>query len=564
METIHESRYTCEIPRVDLLTFVFSSGDVATRQRPQYFDADHPERHYSLSQGESHAKRVAKGLRDLGLQDDDKVLLYSGNNLFFPVLLWGVIGAGCVFTATSPSASLEELTNQLRDSDSKLLLTSLDGIETALKAATAVGIPQERVYVFCDPQDASTIKVATRSEPWTSLWASEHGNGFEWPTSTDPDYLARKTIILNYSSGTTGPPKGVEITHANVVANSAQLIHYRTMVGKQPSAYARQERLARSGERWLAPLPMYHAYGQIYYCVNAPRMSAKVYIMSKYDVRRLLLFVDIYRITFLTAVPTVLIAMAKHPRGVYNLQSLEYALTGSAPLGHDIASVIEKHFLRPGLELKNGWGLTETTNSISGFCPDDENDGRSVGYLNPNCAGRVVPVEGQSWDSEVPPGILVGEIWVSGQNIMKGYYKNPKATAETVVVQNGRRWLRTGDIGYFEDGRIYIIDRLKELIKVKGLQVSPSELEAAILLHEGVADVAVTGAKLEMGECPRAFVVRKDPELQGEQIHDLIRSKFSKHKWLTGGVYFIDEIPKTPSGKTKRRLLPIPPNTSKL
>lgn len=240
--------------------------------------------------------------------------------------------------------------------------------------------------------------------------------------------------------------------------------------------------------------------------------------MSKYDVRRLLLFVDIYRITFLTAVPTVLIAMAKHPRGVYNLQSLEYALTGSAPLGHDIASVIEKHFLRPGLELKNGWGLTETTNSISGFCPDDQNDGRSVGYLNPNCAGKIVPVEGQSWDSEVPPGILVGEIWVSGQNVMKGYYKNLKATAETIVVQNGRRWLRTGDIGYFEDGRIYIIDRLKvwaislvhnplyerltsllstkELIKVKGLQVSPSELEAAILLHEGVADVAVTGAKL--------------------------------------------------------------------
>lgn len=219
METIHESRYTCEIPRVDLLTFVFGSGDVATRQRPQYFDADHPERHYSLSQGESHAKRVAKGLRDLGLQDDDKVLLYSGNNLFFPVLLWGVIGAGCVFTATSPSASLEggyvkvrptveghtltltELTSQLRDSDSRLLLASIDGIDTALKAAAAVGIPQERVYVFCDPRDASTIRNSTRSEPWTSLWASEHENEFEWPTSTDPDYLAKKTIILNYSSG---------------------------------------------------------------------------------------------------------------------------------------------------------------------------------------------------------------------------------------------------------------------------------------------------------------------------------------------------------------------------
>lgn len=261
---------------------------------------------------------------------------------------------------------------------------------------------------------------------------------------------------------TTGLPKGVEITHANVVANSTQLVYYRTMSADIPEAYARKERLARSGERWLAPLPMYHAYGQIYYCVNAPLLAAKVYIMPRYTIHFLLLFIDIYRITLLTGVPTVMIQMSKQPTGMFNLESLEYALTGSAPLGAKVSEYIEQRYLPRGLVLRQGWGMTETTNSMSGFTPDDPQDGNSIGYLNPNCLAKVVPVEGQSWADGGPEGVEIGELWVSGGNVMKGYYKNPQATAETIVTQDGIRWLRTGDVGYLDDeGKIFIVDRLK-------------------------------------------------------------------------------------------------------
>lgn len=558
MGKIHRSRYNVDILKVDLLTFVFRHNDIETRSRPQYFDAFRPDRHFSLAQGEEYAKRIGLGLRKLGLESDDKVLLFSGNNLIFPPLLWGVIAADCVFTAVSPTASSSELENQLKASNSKVVITSLDLVDKAVQAAAKAGIPTDRVFIFCHPEDADHISRPTAVKPWTAFWASQsEGMKFQWNVSTDPKYLASKTVILNFSSGTTGPPKGVEITHANVVANSTQLVHYRTMAADRPSSHARRERLARSGERWLAPLPMYHAYGQIYYCVNAPLMAAKVYIMSRYEIGLLLLFVDLYRITFLTGVPTVLVQMSKQPAGRFNLESIEYALTGSAPLGGETARFIEKNFLPRGLVLRQGWGMTETTNSMSGFSPDDPEDFRSIGYLNPNCLGQVVPVEGMSWADEVPAGVEVGELWVSGGNVIKGYYNNPQATEQTVVMRDGIRWLRTGDVAYFDaDGKIFIVDRLKELIKVEGLQVSPAELEAVIISHEGVADAAVLAAKIDGGEYPRAFVVKKDPTITESTVHDLIKERFAKHKWLTGGVYFINEIPKTPSGKAQKRRLP--------
>lgn len=298
----------------------------------------------------------------------------------------------------------------------------------------------------------------------------------------------------------------------------------------------------------------------MYYCVNAPRTFAKVFIMRSYTITTLLHYLDTYRITFLTGVPALLVQLSKQPPGKYNLNSLEYALTGSAPLGAATGKLIERDFLPPGLSLKQGWGMTETVCSISGFSPVDENVPESVGFLNPNCEARVLPVEGQTWEEDIPPGTVAGELLVYGANIMKGYYNRPEQTEETLLREDGKRWLRTGDVAYLDSkGRIYIIDRLKSLIKVKGLQVSPAELEAAISLHPGVSDVAVVGAKAaDGGEYPRAFVVKRDKNLTEMDISDIVQGKFSKYKWLTGGVYFVDEIPKTGSGKVMRRKLPNP------
>lgn len=185
--------------------------------------------------------------------------------------------------------------------------------------------------------------------------------------------------------------------------------------------------------------------------------------MTKYNIHNYLLYLDTYRITFLTAVPTLLVSMSKHPRATsYNLKSIESVVTGSAPLSPDIGRLVEKLYLRSTVQVKQGWGMTESTCSATGFAQDDEDDGRSIGWLNPNMSAKIVPVPGQTFDADGKSPFPIGEIWISGPNIMIGYYKKPQETAETIIHEDGERWLRTGDIGYVDSrGCLYIVDRQK-------------------------------------------------------------------------------------------------------
>lgn len=203
--------------------------------------------------------------------------------------------------------------------------------------------------------------------------------------------------------------------------------------------------------------------GQAYFCLTAAALGAKVFVMKAFSIQKYLLYMDIYRITFMATVPAILATMAKQANpSIYNLRAIETVTSGSAPLNQDIGRIIEKLYLRPGVSVKQGWGMTETTCSVTGFAPDDEDDGRSIGWLNPNCAARIETIPDRDFSGVTPAGVDVGEIWVAGPNIVKCYFKNPKATAETIVEVDGVRWLRTGDIGYIDDrGCIYIVDRLK-------------------------------------------------------------------------------------------------------
>ncbi|KAK5400809.1 hypothetical protein LTR06_011230 [Exophiala xenobiotica] len=501
--TVIKSSLSIEIPAIDIASYVFSSGTTISRGAPQYYDAESPSRNYSLAQAEIHVKRFARGLQNLGLRPGDRVLLYSGNRLFFPVVLWSVAAAGMVFTAASPTAS---------------------------------------------------------ASAWTDIWAStEDVRIWTWEKLTDLEKVKSTTAVINYSSGTTGLPKGVEISHYNLVANSEQLLYKRNLVAKNSSGRARKERLDGSGERWLAPLPMYHAFGQAYSCMNAPRAGAKVFIMSKFTVAKYLQFLDIYRITLMTTVPTILSMISKYEqRQHFNLKSIEVVTSGSAPLDEQLASSIAQKYLRSGVYVKQGWGMTETTCSVCGFSPDDIDDGRSIGWLNPNCALKIVPIsEDDSVSAASRPSSTIGEIWVAGPQMMKGYWRNDKATQEIIVEDGQYRWVRTGDVGYVDArGCVYIVDRIKELIKVKGLQVAPAELAMALCSYAGVVDAAVVGASINGNEYPRAFVVRKDESVTVEALHNFIRSRFAAHKWLTGGIYFLEAIPRIPSGKVKKRDLP--------
>ncbi|KAJ5730666.1 uncharacterized protein N7483_005174 [Penicillium malachiteum] len=576
--TIVKSPLSMKLPTIDVASYVFSSGTKESRGAPVYFNADSPSTNFSLQEAEVYVKRFAKGLLRHGLRKGDRVLLYSGNKLLFPVVLWSVTAAGCVFTGIAPSASaggrislapclsnnkltlLLELAYQLKDSGASILLTSRSGIQTALKAAAEVSLPLSQIFAFGDPNE--DLEQLLPVAPWTKLWVTpEEAETWQWHQITTFEEASATTAVLNYSSGTTGLPKGVQISHYNLVANSEQVLFKRSHFSDTPESKRRRENLALSGERWLTPLPMYHAYGQTYSCLSAARLGARIFIMMEFSLEKYLLFLDIYRITFMTTVPTIITMLDKyeHPHR-FNLNAVEVVLTGSAPLDGDLASRITQKFLKSGVVVKQGWGMTESTCSVASFAPDDYDDGRSVGWLNPNSAAQIVPVEKDKEDPSSDTPATIGELWVSGPQMMQGYWQDDKATRDTVVQSDGHRWIRTGDLAYIDSrGYIYIVERLKELIKVKGLQVAPAELQLALEnspLIPSLFTLLTVRCFSDGQEYPRAFVVRRTETLKEAEVFDIIKNRFARHKWLTGGVYFVDAIPRTPSGKVQKRYLP--------
>lgn len=197
--------------------------------------------------------------------------------------------------------------------------------------------------------------------------------------------------------------------------------------------------------------------------MNAAKLGAKVFIMAKFDVTDFLRYLDIYRITFATMVPVIINSLIKYPHPEsFNLKALEGVVSGSAPLSPEIAQKLKTLYLSEYATVKQGMGLTETTCSLFQFAQDDIDDGRSIGWLNANCKAKIVPVDGEDYKETAPADVAVGEIWVSGPNMMKCYYRNPGATVAAVTYEDGQDWFKTGDIGYADHrGRFYVVDRMK-------------------------------------------------------------------------------------------------------
>ncbi|RAH76351.1 acetyl-CoA synthetase-like protein, partial [Aspergillus japonicus CBS 114.51] len=553
-----ESPMSVEIPPTDLFSYITSGGTPISRQSPQYFDATAPTANYTLQDAELMAKRFGYGLQKvMQLRKQEKVLLHSGNDLLFPIVVWGVTAAGGVFTGASPSASVYELEYQLRDSGATTLITSMEGSKVAIEAARKACLSVDRILLLVAPGIDHGHPGSIRR--WTEIWgSSEEASLWTWDRISSVDEARTTTAVINYSSGTTGLPKGVELTHYNIIANAEQIIAKRLLVDNTEAGRARRDRLKASSERWLAAVPMYHAFGQSYFCVIAPRLGAKVFIMPKFNLHQYLTFVDIYRITFVNVVPAMLAMLCNVEQpGRFNFKAIESMTSGAAPLDPTIAQRFRHLYLRDEVLVKQGWGMTETTSNLTGFTPDDQDDGRSIGWLSPNCKARIVPVAGREFEGGAgAEGRLLGELWVAGPNVMKGYWKREAETKDALITEGEARWLRTGDIAYVDDrGCFYIVDRLKELIKVNGFQVSPTELEKGLMAHRGVVDAAVVAYKKQGSEFPRAFVVRTSPSVTAEKLHAWIQERFARYKWLKGGIFFIERIPRTASGKVIRRQL---------
>ncbi|USP78153.1 transcription factor mbp1 [Curvularia clavata] len=549
-----KSRFSLPIPQVSLPTYLFDSPTAELPNKPIFLSASNPDKHFlTLHQYRQYAKRVASGLRRAGLQPGDPVLLFSSNTLFFPAVVMGVIMAEGVFTGANPSYVARELAYQLQDSGARYLICAEGSLDTGIAAAKEVGMSADQVFIFDD--GAATFegrKVEKSTElgyirHWTELLdTAENGDAYRWPELRTAEELDR-IVALNYSSGTTGVPKGVMITHRNYIANVAQSL------SNTAAQDGYQDLLKR--KVYLNFLPMYHVMAQAVFCMGAVKERVSVYIMPKFDFLQMLQNVQKYRVTDLTLVPPIVAAMAKHPAiKKFDLSSVERVGSGAAPLGSEIKAEFERIFPDGRIKLTNGWGMTEITCAAALHHPAVQYRDSSVGELVSNLEAKIVlDDEGKI---EAPRGER-GEIWIRGPNVMKGYWKKPGPTAETLTKDG---WLKTGDVAYAdENDHLYIVDRKKELIKVKGLQVAPAELEALLLDHPQVQDAAVIGVKIDDDERPRAYIVlqpsaKATPETAAN-IKAWLAERVSKHKRLEGGLHFIDAIPKNPSGKILRKEL---------
>ncbi|KEF59508.1 4-coumarate-CoA ligase [Exophiala aquamarina CBS 119918] len=552
----YKSRWQIEIPRCSLPTFLFGSSanlphSPSNPNKVCLADAARPNTHFfTRATYQLWCQRFALGLQQSGLfKEGDRLLLFSPNNIFVPVVFLGTLLAGGIFTGANPSFTPRELAYQLRDSEASLLLCHSSITESGIQAAKRAGLDLSRVFVFDDAIFDGTGSSSHGLWYWSQLVSPnlEQAEVFAWNDLTGLGEC-NTTLALNYSSGTTGLPKGVEVTHLNYLANTLQ-------TGQTVKNHLDYEKRSLNSAS-LAYLPLYHAYGQTVYIALYFHHERTAYVMPKFDFIKMLEYTEKFKVSDMNLVPPIALALAKYPDlDKYDLSSVTFLGCGAAPLSRDIAEQVEKRLNKnrkeeDRLNLRQGWGMTECTCSL--LYPDinEEVNTNTVGEPNANCEAMIVD-EGTGKEITARGPEARGELWCRGENVMKGYWRNPKATAETLTPGG---WLKTGDIAYVsEKGHFVIVDRIKELIKVQGHQVAPAELEALLLEHPAVLDVAVVGVSRSDGdEEPRAFVV-KQGKVTEKEIQDFTASKVVRYKHLTGGVTFIDEIPRNPSGKILRR-----------
>ena len=513
---VRSPHHDVPIPDVCLWEFLFGDGFGEHTGSAAFVDGVTGA---SLTFGEleEQALRVAAALAGRGIGRGDVVAVFAPNSPWWPVVFHGVLRANAVVTTVNVLNTAGDLAAQLADAGARMLVTSAALLDRAEAAAATVGLDDDAVVVLDG--------------------APGHPSGRDLLAGTaDPPALMvgpEDTAVLPYSSGTSGRPKGVVLTHRNLVANLEQI-----------RAVAPQ---LDPGRRFVVVLPMFHIYGASLMNQGIHRRLTVV-TLPRFDLVEFLRTVARYRPPHLHLVPPILLALAKHPAvDAHDLSSVEIVYSGAAPLGAELAGAVEA---RVGCRVVQAYGLTETSPATH-FAPDGmEVDLATVGPLLPNLEAMVVdPATG----AELPPGEL-GELWMRGPNVMSGYLNAPEATAATL---DGDGWLHTGDlVTVTADGMFTIVDRLKELIKYKGYQVPPAELEALLLSHERIADAAVIGVRDTDGEeVPKAFVVpRPGADLDAAEVAAFVAERVAPYKKVRV-VEFVDAIPKAASGKILRREL---------
>ncbi|KAM3762436.1 hypothetical protein ACB098_01G345700 [Castanea mollissima] len=479
---------------------------------------------YTYAEVELISRKVASGLDKLGIKQGEVIMLLLQNCPEFMFAFLGASHIGAIITTANPFYTPAEVAKQAKAANTKLIITQ--------------GLYVEKVKDFAKENDIKVMCIdESPAEGYLHFAELTQADENEIPAvKINPDDV----VALPYSSGTTGLPKGVMLTHRGLVTSVAQQVD-----GENPNLYFHKEDVI------LCVLPLFHIYSLNSVFLCGLRVGAAILIMQKFEIVKLLELVEKFKVSIAPFVPPIVLAIAKSPEvNKYDLSSIRTVMSGAAPMGKELEDAVRAKL--PNAKLGQGYGMTEAGPLLS-MClafakePFEVKSG-ACGTVVRNAEMKIIdPETGASL-----PRNQAGEICIRGSQIMKGYVNDPEATKSTI---DDEGWLHSGDIGYIDDDdELFIVDRLKELIKYKGFQVAPAELEAMLIAHPNISDAAVVPLKDEAaGEVPVAFVVKSNgSKISEEDIKQYVSRQVVFYKRINR-VFFTDTIPKAPSGKILRK-----------
>lgn len=504
------------IPNVTLAQHVLQHAG-ALREQPALIDGP-SGRTLTYGQVAGASRLIASSLAKRGFGKGDVFAIWLPNLPEYALPFLAVSMLGGINTTLNSLYTPDEAKYQLNDTGAQYLVTIPQFMDRALPAVQGTSVKE--IFVLGEAEGAT---------PFASLMQSDTRSTQLPPVEIDP---VNDLVVLPYSSGTSGRPKGVMLTHRNLIAQLEQ--------ANSTGVFNEQDTI-------MGVLPFYHIYGMALTLLLGIRNGGKIVTVPRFDMEMFLGVLEKYEVTIAPLVPPIVLGLTKHPIvDKYNLSKLRTVTSGAAPLGADLELACMK---RLGCVVLQGYGMTEVS-AASHINPSDPEKIRhgSVGWVLPGMESKIADVE---TGAALPAGER-GEVCMRGPNRMSGYWNNPEATAATIDADG---WLHSGDVGYVdEDGYLFVVDRVKELIKYNAYQVAPAELEAILVTHPMVADCAVIPhPDPETGEVPKAFIVTKG-DVTAEEIMTFLADRVAPYKKVRM-VEFIDQIPKSASGKILRRVL---------
>ncbi|KAJ2784212.1 hypothetical protein H4R18_001267 [Coemansia javaensis] len=565
-----------DVPGVNVVEYVL--GECRKRCEPGravFVDSDTGEA-LTLDGLEALTRGFARGLRASGIRPGDTVTVFAANSIYYPFVAYGILAAGAVCAPANPQYTPRELAHQIADSGCRAIVVG-DGLgDTVAKALHLAGRAVDHVWALDESRtmcDGSVFRVADAAAAAAAAAGGGDGDGDDRiePLAdpvTAPAYLC-------YSSGTTGRPKGLILTHRNMVANAMQINAVKTLDvpgGAGPDTF-------------LGLAPFCHAYGLSYVLHSSVSVGGKIVVMRRYSFERMLASIEAHRVTFAYLVPPIVCALSKDPRADdHSLDSMRTILSGGAALSPSLIRATEARLA--GLRIIQGYGMSEMSPAVTMLATSHTRH-ESVGILMPSCQAKVIDDQG----AELPAG-AAGELCFRGPNVMLGYLNNAAATRD-ILGEDG--FLHTGDVGYVDaEGFFYITDRKKELIKFKGFQVAPAELEALLAEHPYIEDAAVMPVydPAQATELPRGYFVLRPQRIdsamgnggqassvsdgdgdsgnvsehdascaksssgsdhaRAQQVVEWLHERVAPFKRLRGGFAIVDRIPRSPAGKVIR------------